>query len=484
MKKLTLQELTVLLSSENSSLNLSGGLIPRTAFWGILLYLLDITLVTSVFLFSSYITGLKISTHNFPILLVFAHFYPLQLFVYRLYPGFGSDVVNELRFLTRTSIVSAIIYIGLTILLSEYNALQMTLIISGISLIFLFPFFHLLIKKILAKSSYWGMPVIIIGAGDGSLELCNSLRKQKHIGLIPIVFVDDDINKWGYIGDCPIMGGIELIPSLVRKLGIKHALITLHDESQKKQVLIDYNYLFNQVISVPVLFGLTSIWMSGTNLAEILGMEEKQDIFHILSEIKKRLFDMLLSISLLFILSPVYLILALIIKFESDGRIIFRQNRAGINRRWFGMMKFRTMYLDAENKLADILERNSELKAEYESHHKIKDDPRLTRVGKFLRKYSLDELPQIFNVLKGDMSLIGPRTYLTWESDMVSSGYEELIFRIRPGISGLWQVTDRHTSSFEERKIIDLFYIRNWSMALDYYIFLRTIIVVLTGKGN
>jgi len=195
-------------------------------------------------------------------------------------------------------------------------------------------------------------------------------------------------------------------------------------------------------------------------------------------------FDLLISIALLVFLSPVYLILAFIIKLDSRGNIIFRQNRAGINRRWFGMMKFRTMHIDAENKLAEILSQNTELKSEYESHHKIKNDPRLTRVGRFLRKFSLDELPQIFNVIKGEMSLIGPRTYLTWESDMVGSGYEDLIFRIRPGISGLWQVTDRHKSSFEERKIIDLFYIRNWSMALDYYIFLRTMIVVLTGKGN
>jgi lipopolysaccharide/colanic/teichoic acid biosynthesis glycosyltransferase len=141
------------------------------------------------------------------------------------------------------------------------------------------------------------------------------------------------------------------------------------------------------------------------------------------------------------------------------------------------------MHTDAEERLDDLLEKNPELKAEYEIYHKMNDGPRLTRIGKFLRKFSLDELPQFWNVIKGEMSLIGPRAYIPWEK-IKMGGNDEMILQVKPGISGLWQVTDRNESSFEERIMIDIYYIRNWSMFLDLYILARTISVVFSGKGG
>jgi lipopolysaccharide/colanic/teichoic acid biosynthesis glycosyltransferase len=182
-------------------------------------------------------------------------------------------------------------------------------------------------------------------------------------------------------------------------------------------------------------------------------------------------------------MAPICLIISALIKFDSKGRIFFKQKRMGINDSEFKIMKFRTMHLGAERKLDDLLECNEELKAEYQVFHKLRNDPRMTRVGQFLRKYSLDELPQFWNVLKGEMSLIGPRAYLPWEKEKMN-GHEDMILKVKPGISGLWQVTDRNESSFEERNIIDVYYIRNWSMFLDFYIVARTIAVVLTGRGG
>ena len=141
------------------------------------------------------------------------------------------------------------------------------------------------------------------------------------------------------------------------------------------------------------------------------------------------------------------------------------------------------MHNDAEQRLEYLLQQDEELRAEYEFYHKLRNDPRVTRIGRFLRKFSLDELPQFWNVLKGDMSLIGPRAYMPREKYKMS-GLDDMILKIHPGISGLWQVTDRNESSFEERVHTDIYYIRNWSMFLDIYILARTIGVVLFGKGG
>jgi lipopolysaccharide/colanic/teichoic acid biosynthesis glycosyltransferase len=162
--------------------------------------------------------------------------------------------------------------------------------------------------------------------------------------------------------------------------------------------------------------------------------------------------------------------------------VLFRQERMGISDGRFDIVKFRTMHIDAEDRLSHLLKNDDNLKSEYEVYHKLRNDPRLTRVGKFLRKFSLDELPQFINVIKGEMSLIGPRAYMPWEKYKMN-GHEEMILNVKPGISGLWQVTDRNASSFEERNIIDVYYIRNWSMFLDLYILARTIAVVFSGKG-
>ena len=140
------------------------------------------------------------------------------------------------------------------------------------------------------------------------------------------------------------------------------------------------------------------------------------------------------------------------------------------------------MHTDAEKRLTEVLNQNEELRDEYEVYHKLKNDPRLTRVGRLLRKFSLDELPQFWNVIKGEMSLIGPRAYMPWEKEKMN-GHDEMILNVLPGISGLWQVTDRNESSFEERIYTDIYYIRNWSMFLDIYILARTIAVVFLGKG-
>lgn len=178
----------------------------------------------------------------------------------------------------------------------------------------------------------------------------------------------------------------------------------------------------------------------------------------------------------------VFLVLGALIALESRGGIFYGQTRIGKDGRKFKAYKFRTMIKDADKLLQSYLEKDPALKAEWEASHKLKDDPRVTRVGSVLRKFSLDELPQLWNILKGDMSLVGPRPIVDAEIEKYDKSFE-LYKQVRPGLTGLWQVSGRSDTSYERRVELDKFYILNWSLKLDIQILLRTVSVVVGKKG-
>ncbi len=162
--------------------------------------------------------------------------------------------------------------------------------------------------------------------------------------------------------------------------------------------------------------------------------------------------------------------------------MFFYQERLGEGFKRFNIIKFRTMTLDAKQRLSELLQKDSGARAEYQKYHKLTNDPRLTRLGKWLRRFSLDELPQLLNVLKGDMSVMGPRAYLPSELNEMGN-YAPTILRIKPGLTGWWQVMGRHNTTFEQRLRLDEYYISNWSLWMDFYILLKTVWVVQSGKG-
>jgi lipopolysaccharide/colanic/teichoic acid biosynthesis glycosyltransferase len=166
----------------------------------------------------------------------------------------------------------------------------------------------------------------------------------------------------------------------------------------------------------------------------------------------------------------------------SPGAIFYRQERMGREGRIVTILKFRTMFEDAEEKLAELLRADPALRDEYEQYHKLQNDPRVTRFGTFLRRYSLDELPQLLNVLRGDMSLVGPRAYMPSELTKMN-GMARAVLQSAPGITGLWQVSGRNHLSFTDRVNLDVHYIQNWSPWLDLYLLVRTGPVVLSGEG-
>jgi Undecaprenyl-phosphate galactose phosphotransferase WbaP len=240
---------------------------------------------------------------------------------------------------------------------------------------------------------------------------------------------------------------------------------------------------YTNVLVIPDLFNLTYFGAPTRYLGGALGIEVQRQLLLRGPRFIKRTMDVVLtSIGCVAIL-PLLVLFGLVIKLDSRGPVFHRQKRLGQDGVRFAALKFRTMFPDAEQRLAEILARDPALRVEYEQFHKLANDPRITRIGRVLRKYSLDELPQLWNVLVGEMSLVGPRPYLEREiPDMEQK--EAIILRVKPGITGIWQVTWRNESTFEQRLQLDVEYVRNWSPWLDLYVLARTVPVVLGGTGT
>ena len=201
----------------------------------------------------------------------------------------------------------------------------------------------------------------------------------------------------------------------------------------------------------------------------------------------KRVFDVVFSLSFIIIFSPLYLLIALLIKCDSPGPIFYVTTRLGKGGKHITVMKFRTMYVDAEERLMELLKQDSNLKREWDIFQKLKEDPRCTKIGKFLRRTSLDELPQFFNVLKGDLSVVGPRPHFIFELEKKKESplqpHAHKILSIKPGITCIWQTSGRSHLSYEDRVKLDCLYAEKYSFALDLYLIIKTIPSLLFSKG-
>ncbi len=198
----------------------------------------------------------------------------------------------------------------------------------------------------------------------------------------------------------------------------------------------------------------------------------------------KRLFDIAFSLFVLFTLSPLYLLIGIAIKLSSDGPIFYKSVRVKKNFELFPCWKFRTMYIDADRRLAEILEKDKILKEEWNLFRKMQNDPRITPLGKFLRKTSLDEFPQFYNVLKGDLSIVGPRPYFQEEIDVYVKDKAPMILSIKPGLTGIWQTSGRNTLTIMQRIALDEKYLETQSFFLDIKIIFKTIKLIFISHGS
>jgi Undecaprenyl-phosphate galactose phosphotransferase WbaP len=244
-----------------------------------------------------------------------------------------------------------------------------------------------------------------------------------------------------------------------------------------------YRYTFERVVLTRQQKDAFSLSDSKTlDFDQVIGFQVCHNLLNPISMVVKRCEDILIAGLCLFFLSPLVAFISLLIHFDSPGGVYYRQNRLGKDRKVIKVLKFRTMYTNGDQILEEQLKNDPALREQWEKYQKLKCDPRVTRVGAILRKISLDELPQIRNIIKGEMSMVGPRPILPSQEERYGPAFQDYC-RIKPGITGLWQVSGRNHTTFARRAELDMEYIQRWSLWLDIYIIFQTIKEVLARNG-
>jgi Undecaprenyl-phosphate galactose phosphotransferase WbaP len=266
--------------------------------------------------------------------------------------------------------------------------------------------------------------------------------------------------------------------------GVKHAIVAAPELSQSKfaAVIEQGGYAFPHLILIPNTDFIWKVGAHSRDLMGILGIQVRNNLLDSGSRIVKRTIDLAGSTMLTLFLLPLIAIISLLIVVESGLPVFFFQKRLGRGGRTFHVWKFRTMAQDSTEILECCLASSSELQKEWAEYQKLRNDPRVTRIGRMLRRTSLDELPQLWNIIKGEMSLVGPRPYLDAQLAKYQALYSAYV-KTTPGLTGLWQVSGRNRKTIAERIAYDTYYIRNWSVWLDIYLLAKTVGVVFTGDG-
>jgi exopolysaccharide biosynthesis polyprenyl glycosylphosphotransferase len=354
--------------------------------------------------------------------------------------------------------------------------------VVALSVIFLVGFLSLwrVIKKgivdYLVSKGYNNFNALIVGAGKIGKLLDKEIKNRPGLGIKVIGFLDDFKNVKS--NSDQILGPVESFSSIARRSFINMVFVTIHpDDKMLLSILEQAKELGIAVKVVPHGFEWMSTDVSRYNIG-IVPILDYTFIEVSYRQQAKRIFDFILAFIGLILLLPVYIVLAIWIKLDSKGPAVYSSARYGKDGRIFNMYKFRSMVANADDLLPQLKEKNEVDGPIF----KIKNDPRITKVGIFLRKYSLDELPQIFNVFRGDMSLVGPRP-LPIEQIEKEDLRQLKRLHIRPGITGLWQIRGRSDVSFQRFLRWDIWYINNWSFGLDLYILSQTLPVVIKGKG-
>jgi len=353
----------------------------------------------------------------------------------------------------------------------------------GLALV-LVPLGRALVRELFARKPWWGAAVLVLGAGKTGEAVVRALRKQPGLGLKPIALLDDDPAKQGReVEGVPVVGGLERAQEFAQ-MGVKHAIVAIPGVARERllELLERHGADFPHLTLIPDLFGLASLWVTSRDLGGVLGLEVRQRLLLPGPCIIKRIIDVGLIILFALPIALLGVLLSLLIRLDSPGSAFYGHPRIGLAAQRFRAWKFRSMVQDADRLLHEYLQQHPELREEWERDQKLRNDPRITRVGRFLRKTSLDEFPQLWNVLLGEMSLVGPRPIVEDEVKRYGSLFA-LYTKVRPGLTGLWQVSGRNDTTYAERVAMDAYYVRNWSPWLDLYILARTVWVVLFGKG-
>ena len=409
---------------------------------------------------------------------------PLVLLLYwffGLYPGVSVNPVAEIRRISLAN-ASVFLFVGTILWFRHAAVVPVLLCLStciGATVVVLL--MRSLVRKFGSYFDWWGYPVVLFGGGVAAVSVLRRLISQPHRGLRPVAVIADHATTRE-------MEGIPVFKSeyldKIASNGIKHAIVAAPELSQWEftELMERSGDVFPHLILIP---DTNSIWKIGAytrDLTGILGIQVRNNLLDIGSRTIKRALDLAGSAVLAVLFLPLMVIISLLIVMESGFPVFYFQKRLGRNGQNFHMWKFRTMSQDSTAVLDHCLAASSELRNEWAKYQKLRNDPRITRVGRLLRRTSLDELPQLWNVFTGEMSLVGPRPYLAAQLARHHAAYS-LYIKTTPGITGLWQVSGRNRTTLMERIEYDSYYVRNWSVWMDIYILAKTVGTVISGDG-
>ncbi len=366
---------------------------------------------------------------------------------------------------------------------------RLTLFFLWGSGLFFFAIFRYLVKRLLWMMGIWCEDVLILGREDLGQELAGKLLRDGFLGFRPKAIL------------CPTKGKRQKSPShegipvyyendisgFIRHLGVDTVFIITENFQEKDLDLLASeayasarNILLFPLDYPIVLFNAETHYLLKERSYFIYAKNNLNAWWNLFL---KRSMDMVGSLIGLILLSPLLLMVALIIKLTSPGKIVYKQQRIGRNGKPFYLYKFRSMYPDADERLKEILASDPQAREEWETKRKLTNDPRITPIGKFIRKTSIDELPQLWNILKGDISIVGPRPVSAEEIEKFYKEYRVYYYSVRPGLTGLWQVSGRSNTDYNYRVQTDVWYVENWSLWLDIVIILKTFEVLMKREG-
>jgi Undecaprenyl-phosphate galactose phosphotransferase WbaP len=397
-----------------------------------------------------------------------------------LYPGFGVGAVETIRRLSYCTsfgfaiLASSAFALGLTFDLSRLTfALGWLLSLASV------PLLRFALLYYASSLSWWGEPVLVAGQADQVSQTVLALRSALTLGYHPVAAWVPGCRSKTLVG-LSVEGRDWNDPP--QKLDVRVIIVA---DSSVTFDMIDYlQQRFRHVIAIRDLGGVPVEPSRVFNLGGTLGIEFTNNLLRLPNRFLKRAMDVVVGSGLLICALPLICLAAIMIKVTSSGPALYSQMREGFSGRPIRVWKLRTMHVDAEERLRALLTESPDLKEEWERNYKLERDPRIVRgIGRLLRRSSIDELPQLWSVVIGEMSLVGPRPFPPYHIESFDEPFRELRRSVRPGLSGMWQVMVRGDRGVDLQQQYDTYYIRNWSVWLDFYILARTFVAVAVGRG-
>ena len=404
------------------------------------------------------------------------------------YPGIGLTAVEHMRRVCRgVTLVYVLMTAAMFVAKDPWESSRGALLVGWLISIVLAPVGRWLTSQVLLSRSLWGVPVVIIGAGSTGAAVIRNLKENRILGYRPVACIDDDFRNIVQCEGVPVVAGLPDAGAVAERCHTQYAIFAIPSMPRERFAwnLRRWSRIFPKILIVPNLTGVSTLWTEPRDLGGILGLEMRQNLLNRWNQRIKRAVDVVVSFLGLIAVAPLLGVCALWIRKASPGRAFYTQEREGRDGQPIHVLKLRTMYPNAEQMLEKYLASDPAAREEWDRFCKLKHDPRvLPVVGHFLRRTSLDELPQLWNIFRGDMSLVGPRPFPAYHNERFDPEFRRVRIQVTPGLTGLWQVSARSNGDLKVQESLDNYYIRNWSLWLDIYIIIRTVRAVFTQEGS